>query len=206
MNKIFIEARHERTSEYNFIHTVLSKFFSDKEFKIICIDGVENLFSEAILNEIQQAEDEGDKALVLVDADFVSKGWGYSKRKEEIVDKMKLHEISFPLFVYPNNSDDGDVEVLMENLVRKDLHQDWWDCFEDYEICVKSAKDETGSNKYNIPNRKAKLHTFISSQILSKKQRDKLGRGFWLFDDTNYWDLSRKELNPLCDFFAENLQ
>ena len=106
----------------------------------------------------------------------------------------------------PNNSDDGDVEVLMETLVCKDLYKDWWDCFEDYEKCVQGATDSEKKQKYNLPNRKAKLHTFISSQQLSNKQRDKIGRGFWLFDDPNYWDFTREELKPLLDFFKEHLQ
>lgn len=206
MNKIFIEARHENTSEYNFIHTVVSTFFPNKAFQLVCMNGVANLFNEVILNQIMQTQVEGDVVLVLVDADFESKGWGFTKRQKDVLDKMSLHKVSFPFFVYPNNSDDGDVEVLMESLVRKDLHQDWWDCFEDYEACVKGAKDNKGEYKYNIPNRKAKLHTFISSQQLSKKQRDKIGRGAWLFDDTDYWNLSRLELRPLLDFFAANLQ
>ena len=113
--------------------------------------------------------------------------------------------LSFPLFIYPNNNDDGDVEVLMESLVRKDLHQDWWDCFEDYEKCIQGARDTENNLKYNLPNRKAKLHTFISSQQLSNKQRKRLGSGFWLFDVSKYWDFTREELKPLLDFFEANI-
>lgn len=205
MNKIFIEAKHERTSEYNFIQTIVFKHFPNKEFKIVCMDGVANLFSETILNQINQALDEGDHVLVLVDADDRNKGWGFSARRQDILAKANHHKVCFPFFVYPNHMEDGDVEVLMESVARKDIYRDWWSCFEDYEVCVKGAKDENGNLKYKLPNRKAKLHTFISSQTLSNKQRDKVGRGYWLFDNPSYWDLESEKLKPLLDFLAANL-
>lgn len=206
MNKIFIEAKHKNTSEYNFIHTLVSKYFPNKEIDIVCMDGVSNLFSEAIQNKICQAQDEREQVLVLVDADFPSKGWGYSARLKDMKKGMCEHTMDFPFFIYPNNHDDGDVEILMESIARKDIHNVWWNCFEDYEVCVKGAKDADGNLKYNLPNRKAKLHTYISSQMLSNKQRDKIGRGCWLFDDSNYWDLSSGELKSLLDFFATYLR
>lgn len=175
MNFIFIEAKNSNTSEYNFIKTILDKNFADKDKEIVCMDGVDNLFCPAIINRMKQAQDAGDNVLVLVDADYPSKGWGHNKRHDAIEDRKTKLSLSFPLFIYPNNSDDGDVEILMESLVRKDLHKDWWDCFEDYEKCIQGAKDAENKPKYNLPNRKAKLHTYISSQQLSNRQRKKIG-------------------------------
>lgn len=205
MNFIFIEAKNPNTSEYNFIKAVLDEYFADKNIEIVCMDGVDNLFCPTIINRMRQAQDEGNKVLVLVDADYPNKGWGHTKRHDDIEKHKTELSLSFPLFIYPNDNDDGDVEVLMERLVRKDLHQDWWDCFEDYEKCIQGARDTENNLKYNLPNRKAKLHTFISSQQLSNKQRKRLGSGFWLFDDSKYWDFTREELKPLLDFFETNI-
>lgn len=41
---------------------------------------------------------------------------------------------------------------------------------------------------------------------LNKKQRDKIGSGFWLFDDPKYWDLTREALKPLLNFFDAHLK
>lgn len=205
MNFIFIEAKNSNTSEYNFIKTILDNNFADKDKEIVCMDGVDNLFCPAIINRMKQAQDAGDNVFVLVDADYPSNGWGHNKRHDDIEDRKTKLSLSFQLFIYPNNSDDGDVEILMESLVRKDLHKDWWDCFEDYEKCIQGAKDAENKPKYNLPNRKAKLHTYISSQQLSNRQRKKIGAGFWLFDDSNYWDFTREELSPLLEYFQANL-
>lgn len=169
------------------------------------MDGVDNLFSQGIITLIRTFQDGGDNVLVILDADTIDKGWGFEARKRSTIEKMRKNEIEFPFFLYPNNHDDGDFEVLLESLARKDLHTKWWDCFADYETCVSGIRNESGETKYVIPNRKAKLHTYISSQRLSNASRKKIGSGQWLFDDTDYWDLSRAEIRPLVEFLKKNL-
>ena len=44
MNKIFIEAKDKRTSEYYFLKTILNQFFPDKEVDFIPMNGIGNLF------------------------------------------------------------------------------------------------------------------------------------------------------------------
>lgn len=206
MNKIFIEAQNEKTAEYYFLSTVLTAFCPGKEVKIICMGGIGNLFREAIVNQIRIAKDDGDQVLVLADADTVAKGYGYGKRQEEMNRGMFSKRISFPFFLYPNNRDDGEVEILMERAARRDLHRDFFDCFEKYEKCVSSVKDARGEPLYNIPNLKGKLHTYMNAQKMSGKLRDRLGRGDWLFDQQDYWDLGVEDLQPLRDFLQKNLR
>ena len=203
MKKIFIEAEKKETPEYNFIKTILVKFFHGKEYEIITIGGVEKLFEETNLNKIKEANIEGNQVLVLVDADSIEKGWGYGEREKWIEEGIKKHGLSFSYFIYPNHQGDGDVEVLMESSARKDLHKTFFDCFEKYEKCVLRKIDESGKPKYNTPNLKGKLHTYMTAQKLSNKHRKRLGRGDWLFDNADYWDLDVEDLQPLKDFFSK---
>lgn len=152
------------------------------------------------------AQESGEQVLVLADADTVSKGAGYAKRKEDIDKGMGNHALSFPYFLYPDNQKDGDVEELMEKAVRRDLHTAFFDCFEDYEKCVSGIKDKNGVSRYNVPNLKGKLHTYMTAQKLSRKLRDKLGSGDWLFDESDYWNLDVDALQPLKDFLAAHLK
>lgn len=206
MNKIFIEAEKKETSEYHFIRTILNVFFPEKKVDFIFMDGIGNLYKEAILNQMRLAQDNGEQIILLTDADTIEKGVGFAKRKAEIDNGMNAHSLSFPYFIYPNNQDDGDVETLMESAARRDLHPTFFDCFEDYEKCVLGAKDANGNPLYNTPNLKGKLHTYISSQQLTKKQRDKLDSGNWLFNNPNYWDLNVNTLQSLKDFLKQNLK
>ena len=206
MNKIFIEAKKKETTEYHFIKTILDVFFPKKKVDFIFMDGIGNLYNETILNQMRLAQDNGEQIILLTDADTKEKGVGFAKRKAEIDNGMNAHSLSFPYFIYPNNQDDGDIENLMESTARRNLHPTFFDCFEDYEKCVSGAKDANGNPLYNTPNLKGKLHTYISSQQLSKNQRDKLGSGNWLFKNENYWNLNAETLEPLKNFLKQNLK
>lgn len=206
MNKIFIEAQDKTTPEYNFLKTMMDLYFPDKQVDFICMGGIGNLFNETNINQISQAQATGEQVIVLIDADTIVKGYGYEKRKADIENGILTNKISFPYFIYPNNQDDGEIEVLMESTARRDLHSVFFDCFEDYEKCVSGAKDELGQPLYHTPNLKGKLHTYMNAQKLSNKVRSKLGSGDWLFNNTSYWDLNVDALQPLKDFLATNLK
>ncbi len=206
MTKIFIEAEDKTTPECNFLKAFVDLHFPTKEVDFICIGGIGNLFNETNKNQIYQAQAIGEQVLILIDADTIAKGHGFVKRKAEMDNDIQTLKLSVPYFIYPNNNDDGDIETLMESAARRDLHQVFFDCFEDYEKCVSGVKDESGQPLYNTPNLKGKLHTYMNAQKLSNKLRRKLGTGNWLFDDTNYWDLNAVSLQPLKDFLAINLK
>lgn len=206
MTKIFIEARNKNTAEYHFIKAILNIFFPERDVDFIFMDGIGNLFKEAIVNQISLAQENGEQVIVLADADTIAKGYGYAKCKAEIDNGMAAHVLSFSYFLYPDNQNDGDVEVLMEKAARHDLHSKFFDCFEDYEKCVSGVKDESGEQKYNVPNLKGKLHTYMSAQKLPGKLRNRFGSGDWLFDNKDYWNLDVEALQPLKDFFTTNLK
>ena len=203
MNKIFIEAESVETPEYNFIKTILDKFFQGKQYEIIPMGGVEKLFGDFITNKIKEADIEGSQVLVLIDADTIEKNHGSEERKNWIEEEMKKSNVLFPYFIYPNN---GDVEILIESTAQKDLHKTFFNCFEKYEMCISGEIDASGQSKYNTPNRKGKLHTYMTAQKLSNNQRKRLGKGNWMFDNLNYWNLDVENLQPLKDFFTKHLK
>ena len=129
MTKIFIEAEDKTTPEYNFLKAFVSLHFPTKDVDFTCIGGIGNLFNETNKNQISQAQEVGEQVLILIDADTISKGHGFAKRKTDIDNDMQTHKLSVPYFIYPNNNDDGDVETLMESAARRDLHQVFVDCF-----------------------------------------------------------------------------
>lgn len=206
MNKIFIEAKKAETAECNFLSTIIAKYFPTADVEFVLMNGVGNLFNETNVNLMMQAREEDNNVIVILDADSIEKCAGFVARHKQVSEKKKELGLEFSLFLYPNNNDDGDVEVLMEQLARKDLHDKWWDCFNDYEKCIAGVVDAEGNKLYKLPNRKAKLHTYISSQQLSNAKRNKLGNGNWLFDNKDFWDLTRTELTPLLDFLKQHLR
>ena len=206
MNTIIIEAKSKDTPECHFLSSIIKSISPDMEFDFIPMDGISNLFRESVFNQIAKAEIRGDQIVILADADTINKGCGYERRKANIEDGLAANALNIPYFLYPHNHDDGDVETLMEDAARRDLHGVLFDCYEDYERCVSGARDKAGNSLYNVPNHKGKLHTYINAQQLSKKQRDRLGRGDWLFNDIRFWDLNVVSLQPLRDFLTTTLK
>ena len=206
MNKIFIEAESKKTSEYYFLEAIIRKFFPAIEVQFIFMKGVDNLFNQPILNEIKKAKIEGSQILVLVDADSEEKKWGYKRRKDWIEEGMKEHDVSFPYFIYPNNQNDGLVETLMEAVALYAPNKVFFDCYTDYETCLKNSK-------YNIPSLKGKVYAYAEAQTIYDIQKgeripliNKINSGDWLFDNPDYWNLEVENLQPLKDFFKQYLK
>lgn len=190
MKYVYIEAKDDHQPEYNFLE-VYANYIGISDIKFIPINGKDNL--SKMENHMHQNRLEGNSIAILFDADAPSNNGGYAKRITEIQTQLLSIRISAPIFLWPNNQDDGDFEVMLEKVVRQDEHRLFFDCFHDYESCVAS--------KYKIPNRKGKFHTFISAQKgLCKKQRDLIGRGNWLFEDNTLWNLESDYLESLKNF------
>lgn len=192
MTRIYIEAKHERTSEAVFIKTLLLSIGKDEnQYELICVDGKDNLANVSV--KMREATLEDINNIIIFDADFPDNNGGYLIRKSEIESMLQTLSVQAAIFLFPNNHEDGDVETLLERIMQKNDHQRFFDCYHDYENCL--------GDMYISPNRKGKLHTYISAQKgLTKKQRNALGSGHWCFDDKRYWDIDNMELEPLKEF------
>lgn len=189
MKKIFLETGSRTTSEYVFVSALLNKIKGEKwkdSFRIIALDGKDN-----IRDSVNIFFDEGDN-FVIFDADYPKNGGGFKKRQKELLEIAKQFDISFELFLFPNNSDDGDFEALLDKITNP-IHSSVKDCFNKYEFCIRS-------NSYHSPDAKAKMFAYISSQNLSNNDRRGLGKGKWMFENPSYWNLDSKELKPLISF------
>jgi len=187
---VYIEAKDDHQPEYNFLN-VYAKYIGITDIKFVPIDGKDNLLRQEV--QFKQNELEGDRVAVLFDADETSNNGGFTQRLPVIASQLKHMNVEAPIFLWPNHHDDGDFEMMLEHIVRDDLHTLFFDCFRDYENCV--------ADKYETPNRKGKFHTFVTAQKgLSKRQRNKIGHGNWLFLDATMWNLDSPYLEPLKKF------
>jgi hypothetical protein len=218
MKHIYIEAKNNHTTEYFFLKAIIGELFPEKkeevDFKFYFLDGVDNLFNEKKSNiqTIQKAQAEDIDVIVIVDADKEEDDKGFQKRKEEIEEGMRNHNISFPYFIYPNNQDDGIVENLIVSTAIHASNKIFFDCYSDYEVCLQGVKDDNGEIKYNVPDLKGKVYAYAEAQTIydnEKKQRipliKKSEKNDWSFNNKDFWDLDVEALNPLKDFLRNNL-
>ena len=210
MIKIFIESgvnaskKHDKetTNEQDFIVKVIAKHFPNCKYKVdfdvIGINGWTNIPKNEY--EFKENSDKGFSNLVIFDADEERNGGGFAKRQSEIL-AMKSESIEFDLFLWPDNHTDGDFEMLLSKIINPE-HQCLLDCYESFEEEVRANDPE--EVKYETPGRKGKMYSYISLQKMSQKQKKELSKGYWMFDDSKYWDLSSDELNPLIEFLSIN--
>lgn len=190
MKYVYIEAKDNHQPEHNFLR-IYAEHLGLKDIEFVPVDGKDNLTKQK--NQMKQHLLEEDVVAVLFDADEPTNLGGFSKRLPIVLEQLQQMQVIAPVFLWPNNHDDGDFEVMLEHIVRRDLHTTFFDCFADYEACVET--------KYETPNRKGKFHTFVTAQRgLSKTKRDKVGHGNWLFNDPNLWNLDSPYLEPLRTF------
>lgn len=196
MIKIFLETGSKTTSEYVFIKTLIKHLgVEDKVSEIVQVNGKDNLKNSS--NAFLTNTLEGGVNLVIFDADSPDNNGGFDVRKEELKRQFDLMSIQADLFLFPDNANDGDFETLLEKIARKDINQRFFDCFGDYEKCL--------GNDYQSPDLKGKMFTYISAQkSLSKRERSNLGKGEWLFDNNEYWDLGSPFVEPLKQFIIDH--
>ncbi len=198
MTRIYLETGKKSTFEYVFMRTLLGSMgYGSGKVEILCADGKDNLHNLA--NKMRETVLEGKgRNLIVFDADTEANGGGFQKRKGEIERQLAAMGVEADLFLFPNNADDGDFETLLEKLIQAGEHKLFLDCYGDYERCL--------GDRYFAPNRKGRLHTYISAQKgLTQAQRKNLGKGEWLFDDSRFWNLESGALDALKRFLAEKL-
>lgn len=200
MTNIFIESKKKDTPEYVFLETYVKHIgIPQNTYTIIPVDGKDALYNAVNINKMREAVAEGSSNIIIFDADFNHNNGGYSIRRNDIETKLSQHLVNASIFLFPNNYDDGDFESILENIMQKQKHQRFIDCFSDYEKCL--------GNDYHTPDRKHRLHTYMFAQkTLTKKQRSELGRGKWLFEDKHFWDIDNAYLKPLKDFLLDNIR
>ena len=199
MTNIYVETKNKFTPEYVFLSTLITRIgIAPESYEIVPLGGKDNLRNAG--NSFKQNTILGGKNIIIFDADTPATHGGYTKSLQNI--KTTITEMNIcveDIFLYPNNQDDGIFENILENIMRKDLHKRWLDCYTDYEKCL--------GNEYQSPNLKGKLHTYLTSQKdISKTKKNKIGQGQWLFDNPSYWDLENQYLTPIKDFLKQHLQ
>ncbi|WRE36477.1 hypothetical protein KVD51_01820 [Helicobacter pylori] len=151
---IFVEGPSDRFFlEVYLLYLYFQERFPIKNFKVQNIDGKDNLFKR--LFEIEKY----DKTLIIFDADK-----DYESNKKEIlkvVSKTKQTISEEQIFLFPNNQDDGDLEILLLKIAN---HKEFINCFESYLDCIK--KKEHYKPIKNI--RKSKWYAYLEALGLEK--------------------------------------
>lgn len=181
-----------------FIQAVLKSIGLQETPDFQNVRGWTKIYGSATKNILEQNTRQRKQNLIIFDADYPQNGGGFAKRKEQI--QANLKDLSYALFLFPNNRDNGDYELLLETIINPE-HQALMQCFEGYEKCLAELQ-----NDYVSPNRKSKMYAYINAFQKSLTEQEALkNKHDWHFENPEYWNLEASELKPLKTFLTKYL-
>lgn len=173
---IFVEGTHDE----HFLKCYL-EYLNIKDVKIKYTNGKDGL------GDYKKDIVKNNNVKIIFDADN-----DLEEAKENI--KEQLGEELFnkcEIFLIPNNKDNGNLETLIENIVKEECVLKCFDC---YVECLKKLKENNKNIK--LPAKKSKVYAYNHS--FGYKNGDK---NYTI--DNRYFNLESKYLNPLKEFLSQ---
>jgi hypothetical protein len=204
--KIFVEGIADKVFIHDFISFHFNIQLDDKN--IITTEGWNLVEKNAqnsgmIINQMQINSDNNGTNLVIFDADN-----DFETRKSQILAWRDKQQVDFELFLWPDNKKNGDLEVMLENIINP-VNQPIFDCWSKYENCLKKVTIEGRDTQLTLPARKTKIHGYLETLYgPSNKQKKKAKEPNRDYRNEDHWNLNDGFLSPLKDFleryFHEN--
>lgn len=201
MIRIFVEGR-----DSEFLDKYLLFLFGENKGMWEIIQAGEYSKLHLLDQQFKENTERGGVNLIIFDADSADNGGGYIVRKSYLQERLEELSISAELFLFPNDKEDGDFELLLEHIVNEE-HTCLLKCFEGYEKYVAGHIDNEGNPQYITPNRKAKIYAYLESIKKSKKELERFkNKKEFFFDNPKYWNLEAEYLLPLKQFLLNVIQ
>lgn len=156
-----------------------------------------------VRTEFERNTENGGTNLIVFDADSSENDGGFTKRKHEIEKKMK--GLSYEIFLFPNNQDDGDLEDLLENIINE-INIPIFNCWSEFENCLQEHASKKMGKKLTTPAQKSKIFVYLES-LLGKtdNEKKKIKPSNRDYRNTVHWNLNSEYLSPLKEFFERHL-
>ena len=157
-------------------------------------DGVEATFGRKFLPTLEEICKVRSKVLVIGDAN--SSPDGRRKKFWQSVEKITQEEkvnkdIIFSLFLLPDDSRQGELENLLEDISTK---KDIYNCLGEYEDCLLKKNP-----KYCLLSLKDKIYAYCQAMGVEPRDEERD------YADKRLWDLDSEKLNALKDFLQSNI-
>lgn len=166
---------------------------------IINLKGKDNL-EYTLTNILKPLENKISKISIIQDADndFETS----LKNVKTTIKNSKISKIEIPIYLTPNNKNNGDLETLLLSTLK---NNDIINCFDDYEDCLK--KENT---IYEKALNKGKLYAYTmysqSGENLHKPQDSFMYKYNSIYKDTNLWNLKDDNFKSIVNFIKNIFQ
>lgn len=142
------------------------------------------------------------KNLIIFDADADP-----VQRTINILAWKQKYNIDFELFLFPNNSDPGAVETLLEGVINP-ANQCILDCWHEYEHNLEKQHIEWKTPPQpTSPSEKSKIYGYLESLVgTTKSEKERIKDQNRDFTIPEHWDLNAHAILPLKEFLMAHLK
>jgi hypothetical protein len=183
--QIFVEG----VADEKFLNDFL-KFLKLSEFNVSPMGGISKI--DDSIPDYEKNFKKGIKNVLILDSDD-----SFKVRCEDLKKKSYVSDFDISFFLFPNNSENGDLENLLENIINMN-NKDIFDCWISYEDCLNSKEKD-----YTTPAKKTKIYAYLEALLKSsKKQKEKIKEAKRDYLNSDHWDLNSDYLKPLKEFLT----
>lgn len=207
LNKIFVEGKTDQA----FIQFVFENQFGIKleeiQVKNAIIDcgGWTNIAKQKkVLLDPMRLENNG-KNIIVFDADGKENKGGFKKRKAELEKIAEELNVSFEIFLFPDNESDGDLELFYSSCFKEDKSF-FKECWNNMYACLDGNKKELN---LKFPKSAEMVFSYVDLFEQYKSDEYKNSKSKRSYFDDNLWefDFEKNEyLKKLISFLKEHLQ
>lgn len=166
---------------------------------IICLGGKDAFDSATKLDKLAILFDQAVfldiPVIVIADADH------YPDNYQIFTSHSQEH--GFRFFLLPNNSDNGELETLLQDLIHPS-NQVIFDCWQIYENCLQGYQTTmTDSGQFTLPARKTKIYAYLEALVgESGSEKEKIKERHRNYREQCHWNLdsTHPPLKPLKEF------
>lgn len=176
---------------------------ADVEIEVQRVGGwttIDSPSGEAYRNNMKR--NSSGKNLIIFDADADP-----AQRKSDILAWKQKYDIDFDLFLFPNNSDPGVVETLLEGVINP-ANQCVIDCWHDYERNLEKQHIAWKSPSHpTCPSEKSKIYGYLEALVgTTKSEKERIKDPNRDFTIPEHWDLNAQAILPLKEFLVASLK
>lgn len=169
------------------------------EIKILIAGGYTAIKEEKLSTKILEYIDSEYKILVIQDADCETKADGGVQNRMKYLDEVqKDRNIKFETFLFPNNKDDGDLEILLLQIKNTTQYDNFFECYDKYIKCIIESTNKNFISE--LRENKNKVFNYFSTYYGMENSKEE-NRVY----DEKYWDLNNKTLDPLKTFMTSQI-
>ncbi|GHT34309.1 hypothetical protein FACS189434_10240 [Bacteroidia bacterium] len=203
--KIFVEGIADKKFLEDYINHILPNAGISNQ-TVIDTGGWTNIMSKKekggdIRNKMKENTDNDGINIVIFDADD-----NFVRRKQEIEQWKIDKNLSFELFLLPNNKEIGALEDLLEKIIL-DKNQPIFDCWNGYETCLTNCASKKIGKELTIPAKKTKIYGYLEALLGdTKKEKELIKERERNYKNVDHWNLNADYLQPLTDFLLQHIK